>query len=523
MTKTTKSSNYNRIAVNTVMLYFRMLLIMLVSLYIVRILLAALGQEDYGLYNVIGGIVVMFSFLTHVLSSASQRFFAYDIGQGNYNQLSKTYSTIILLFVLVIAVIILLAETIGLWFLHNKMTIPQERMTAANWVYQFSILSFCWKVFTSPYQAIIIAHERMNIYAYVGIAEVLLQLILVLILQNVEQDRLMVYSLLMFLIVFIINSLYIAYAKLRYKQIRFVTNWDKSLFGKVVSYSGWTLFGAFASLARSQGINIILNVYFTPVVNAARGIAHNVNSSVSSFSGNFYTAVKPQIVKYYAQGDLESCYKLVFRSSKMSFILIYTLVLPAMFYTPEILTLWLKEYPDNTVVFTRLILVVALVSSLANPLITFNQATGNIKVFQIIISLIFLSNLPLSIVAFEFGARPVYAFVISICVSIVAFIARIIIIRYQHHFPAFNYIKEVVLRILVSIIVTLSIMWVWHHQCDNSSSIILLIINIILSLIFTMIFTFYICLDASEKSSIFRTIKKSLKDNISYEHKSKIR
>lgn len=511
MTKTTKSSNYNRIAVNTVMLYFRMLLIMLVSLYIVRILLAALGQEDYGLYNVIGGIVVMFSFLTHVLSSASQRFFAYDIGQGNYNQLSKTYSTIILLFVLVIAVIILLAETIGLWFLHNKMTIPPERMTAANWVYQFSILSFCWKVFTSPYQAIIIAHEKMNIYAYVGVAEVFLQLILVLVLQNVEQDKLIVYSLLMFLIVFVINSLYIAYAKLKYRRIHFVTNLDKSLFKKVVSYSGWTLFGAFASLARSQGINVILNVYFTPVVNAARGIAHNVNGSVSSFAGNFYTAVKPQIVKYYAQEDLESCYKLVFRSTKMSFILIYTLILPAMLYTPEILTLWLKEYPDNTVIFTRLILVVAMISSLANPLITFNQATGNIKVFQIIISIIFLSNLPLSIIAFEYGAKPVYAFVISICVSIVAFTARMIILRIQHHFPAFRYIKKVLLPIVFSIVVTSSIVLLYYHLWGNTSSILLLFLNIILTLLFTLFFTFYMCFDSNEKILIYQTIKKYIK------------
>ncbi len=510
MTKTTKSSNYNKIAVNTVMLYFRMLLIMLVSLYIVRILLAALGQEDYGLYNVIGGIVVMFSFLTHVLSSASQRFFAYDIGQGNYNQLSKTYSTIILLFVLVIAVIILLAETIGLWFLHNKMTIPQERMTAANWVYQFSILSFCWKVFTSPYQAIIIAHEKMNIYAYVGVAEVLLQLILVLVLQNVEQDKLIVYSVLMFLIVFIINSLYIAYAKLKYRQIHFVTNLDKSLFKKVVSYSGWTLFGALASLVRSHGINIILNVYFTPVVNAARGVAHNVNSAISSFAGNFYTAVKPQIVKYYAQGDLDSCYKLVFRSTKFSFCLLLILALPIIYFTPQILTLWLGEYPEFTIVFTRLILVVALIDSLANPLISFNQATGSVKWFQVIVGIIYIITLPIAVVVFESGKGPVSVFFVSIAISIIAMIARLLIIYRQHRFPLLDYSKKVLLPILLVTTVSLILMRTWHYLAIPSDGVFLLAFNVFVVIIMVAIVSLFVGFNGVERHYVYNLIRSKI-------------
>lgn len=472
------SGNYKRIAKNTIMLYFRMLLIMLVSLYTVRALLATLGQEDYGLYNVIGGIVVMFSFLTHVLSSASQRFFAYEIGKADYTKLSKTYSVMLILYAIVVAIVILLAETIGLWFFHNKMTIPVERMYAAEFVYQFSILSFCWKVITAPHQAIIIANEKMGVYAYVGIAEVLLQLILVLLLVKLPGDSLIAYSVLMFVIVFIINSIYIIYSRIKYKQIRFVAKWDKELATNVVSYSGWTLFGAIASICRSQGLNIILNVYFTPFVNAARGVAHNVNSSVSSFAGNFYTAVRPQIVKYYAQRDFDACFKLVFRSTKFSYYLLMLFIVPIFCYTPEILTLWLKDYPEYAVIFTRLIMITALIDALGNPIITFNQATGDIKLFQIVISLIFMANVPLSIVAFEMGAGPKTAFIISICISIVAMMARLVISSFKHHFPLGKYVKEVLMPLAIVTLLSIIVAVLWTYININPSKIYGLIINV---------------------------------------------
>lgn len=505
-----KTTNYKRIAKNTVMLYFRMLLIMVISLYTVRILLSALGQQDYGLYNVIGGIVVMFSFLTHVLSSASQRFFAFDIGKGNYKELSKTYSAVLLLYGAVAVLIILLAESLGLWFLHNKMTIPQERMYAADWVYQFSIMAFCWKVFTSPHQAIIIAHEDMNIYAYVGILEILLQLALVFMLLHVSQDRLIVYAVLMFLIIFFVNSIYILYARFKYKQIRFTLLWDKDLIKRVVSYSGWTLFGALGSLVRSHGINIILNVYFAPVINAARGIAHNVNSAVGSFSGNFYTAVKPQIVKCYAQGDYDSCYKLVFRSTRFSFCLLLVLALPVFCYTPEILTLWLNDYPDYTVIFTRLILVVALIDSLANPLITFNQATGNIKLFQIAVSLINISNLPIAIAVFEIGAGPVAVFWVSIVISIVGIIARLIIINRQHHFPLLSYFKHVLIQIILVITCSVAVMYVWKLHFFTHPGLIPLIFNVIVLATTTALLSLFIGFNNTERVYAYNIVRSKL-------------
>lgn len=487
-----------------------MLLIMFVSLYTVRILLSALGQQDYGLYNVIGGVVVMFSFLTHVLSSASQRFFAYDIGKGNYNELSKTYSAVLLLYGAVVLFIVFLAETVGLWFLHNKMTIPPDRMYAANWVYQFSVMAFCWKVFTSPHQAMIIAHEDMNIYAHIGVLEVLLQLAMVFMLLHVSQDRLIVYSVLMFLIVLSVNSIYILYARFKYKKIRLRLVWDKNLVKRVISYSGWTLLGALGSLVRSHGINIILNVYFTPIVNTARGIAHNVNSAVGSFSGNFYTAVKPQIVKYYAQGDYDSCHKLVFRSTRFSFCLLFILALPVFCYAPDILTLWLNDYPDYTVVFTRLILIVALIDSLSNPLITFNQATGDVKLFQLVVSLINISNLPIAIAIFEIGAGPVAVFWVSIVISIIGIIARLIIINRQHGFPFLAYLKHVLIQVVLVTACSIAVMYVWNSLHISNSGVISLLFNVMVLAIITALISLFVGFNNIERVYALNMIKSKL-------------
>lgn len=504
------TGNYKRIAKNTIMLYFRMLLIMFVSLYTVRALLSALGQEDYGLYNVIGGIVVMFSFLSNVLSSASQRYFAYEIGKEDYHNLSKTYSVMIIMYVIFTIIIIILAETIGLWFLHNKMTIPSNRFFAAQFVYQFSIFSFCWKILTSPHQAIIIANEKMGVYAYVGIAEVFLQLILVVILSTIPGDSLIVYSVLMFAIVFIINSCYVIYSRKKYKKIKFVREWDKQLLSNIVSYSSWTLLGTLAAVARGQGINIVLNVYFTPIVNASRGIAHNVESAVTSFANSFYTAVRPQIIKYYAQRDLESCYKLVFRSSKYSYYLLMLFIIPIVSYTPDILNIWLNDYPEYSVVFVRLILLSTLIDSLANPLITFNQATGNVKMYQIVVGILVLCNIPFSILAFELGASPTAAFIVSIVIAFLAMLARLVVLYKQHRFPVKRYMTEVIFPIAtVSVVCSISSMALKFSIGHGSS--FTLVIGILSIMTMSIIVSIVLGTDKSEKVSVVQFVKSKIK------------
>jgi O-antigen/teichoic acid export membrane protein len=316
-------NNNKRIARNTLLLYFRMLLTMAVSFYTVRVVLDTLGVRDYGIYNVVGGVVTMFSFLSATMASASQRFFAFEIGRKNFEQLKKTFGITMTIYFIIGLVILILAETVGLWFLNTRMTIPLERLEAARWVYQFSILSFMVTMFSIPYNAAIVAHERMNAYAYVSIMEVLLKLGAVYMLVAFSFDKLKLYSILIFVVISITSMTYRIYCRKNFEECRVSFYWEKGLFKEIVTYSGWNLFGALASIFNNQGINIMLNLFFGPVVNAAQAIAYQINTAINQFVQNFLMAARPQITKYYANGELEQMLKLVFQSSKISFFLLF--------------------------------------------------------------------------------------------------------------------------------------------------------------------------------------------------------
>ncbi len=498
--------NYKRIAKNTMMLYIRMIFVTLVSLYTFRVLLAALGQEDYGLYNVVGGIVTMLSFLTHTLTSASQRFYSYYLGQRNFEQMSKIYSSTMLLYGAVIVIIVILAETLGLWFLNNHMTIPRDRIIAVNVVYQFSVLSFCWKVFTTAHQALIIAYERLSIYAYVSIVEVILQLAIVSFLTIYSNDRLILYAVLIFISQFLTNGFYIIYSKRVCKDVRYIRPRDLNLVKEITSYSGWTLFGMLSVVVRSSGINIVLNVFFGPIVNAARGIAFTVNSLVTTLTSNFYTAVRPQIVKNYSKQEMDACFKLIFRSTKFSYSLALIVVLPLYIFAPQVLLFWLGDFPENTILFMRLTLVNALIDSIANPLITFNQATGDIKKFQICVSLLLILNLPISIFAFWLGAKPFVAFVISIVLSTIANVIRIVIDQTEHGFPAVLYVKKVVVRLLLITLASALILPLINILNVNPTTIIQLFINALLICVWVAVCSFYLGFDKSERKFVLNII-----------------
>jgi O-antigen/teichoic acid export membrane protein len=282
------TENNKRIAKNTLMLYFRMLLIMGVSLYTVRIVLNTLGVEDYGIYNVVGGIVVMFSFLSNTMASASQRFFAFELGRKDYDQLKKTFSMTVTIYLIIAVIILILAETLGLWFLNTQLSIPVERMETANWVYQFTIFSFMMTMLTVPYNAAIVAHERMNVYAYVSIVEAFLKLLIVYILVLFSYDKLKLYAILMFGVTTFITLIYRTYCKRQFQECSYNFYWEKPLFKELIGYSGWNLFGAIAGILNNQGINILLNIFFGPIVNAARAIAYQVNTAVNQFVTNFF-------------------------------------------------------------------------------------------------------------------------------------------------------------------------------------------------------------------------------------------
>lgn len=441
--------NNKRIAKNTMMLYFRMLLIMAVSLYTVRVVLNTLGEVDYGLYNVVGGVVTMFSFLSNTMASATQRFFSFEIGRKNYEQLKNIFSLTMMIYVMIALVILLLAETIGLWFLNTHMTIPGERMEAANWVYQFAIFSFMMTMFTIPYNAAIIAHERMKVYAYVSIIEVSLKLLIVYVLILFSFDKLKLYAILIFGVTTLVTLIYRTYCKRKFEECKFSFYWNIALFKEIISYSGWNLFGTIASIFNNQGVNILLNIFFGPIVNAARGIAYQLNSAIIQFVQNFMTATRPQIIKYYAADKKLEMLKLVFQSSKFSFLLLFILSMPVLLETKFILTLWLKVVPEHVILFTRLIIITALIDSLSYPLMTAAQATGKIKIYQSSVGGVMLLNLPIAFFFLKMGYPPQTVFFLGIINSCVCLSLRLILLNKMIDLRITNYIAIVIFPILL--------------------------------------------------------------------------
>jgi len=420
---------------------------MLVTLYTVRIVLNTLGVVDYGIYNVVGGIVVMFSFLSSTMSTASQRFFAFELGREDYLQLKRTFSMTVSIYLIIAIAVLLLAETIGLWFLNTQMVIPVNRMVAANWIFQFSILSFLVTILTIPYNAAIIAHENMKVFAYVSILEVSIKLLIVYLLVYFSYDKLKLYSVLMFATVCLITFIYRTICKRKYKECHFQFYWEKSLFNTLMSYSGWNLFGATAGVLNNQGINILLNVFFGPVVNAARGIAFQISTSVNQFVSNFITAVNPQITKYYAANEKDQMMKLVFQSTKLSYFLLFILSMPVLLETNFILLLWLKQTPQYVVLFVRLMIIAALIDSLSYPLMTAAQATGKIKKYQAVVGGMMLLNLPISYLFLKLGFLPQITMYISIVISIICLFLRLVLLRSMIGLKVKLFFKSVLFKV----------------------------------------------------------------------------
>lgn len=379
---TQTSDNNKRIAKNTLLLYFRMLFMMAVSLFTSRVVLNTLGVEDYGIYNVVGGIVAMFGFINGSMSSATQRYITFALGKGDKNRLQTVFSTTLQIHTLIAGVIVLLGETIGLWFLYNKMQIPADRMDAAFWVLQCSIIAAVVMIISVPYNADIVAHEKMSAFAYISILEVVLKLAIVYMLLVFSFDKLVLYAFLLLAIQILIRFCYSYYCNKHFEETKYKHVWDKALFKEMTGFAGWSMFGNLAAVLFGQGLNMLLNVFFGPVVNAARGIAVQVQNAVQQFVLNFQMALNPQITKTYAQGEMQEMHKLMYRSARFSFFLLFFLSLPVLFETKFILTVWLKIVPDNTVVFLRIMLCTSLIYTLSNPLIIANQATGKVRKYQ---------------------------------------------------------------------------------------------------------------------------------------------
>ena len=422
-------TNNKRIAKNTLLLYARMFFIMCIQLYTSRVVLQALGVEDYGIYNVVGGIVTMFTFLNTALNSSTQRYITYYLGKGNDIELREVFSNCIFIHAIVALIIVLLSETIGLWFLYNKMVIPEERIMAAFWVFQMSIITTVVLIFSSPYNATIIAYEKMSAFAYISIFDVILRLLTAIILIYSKWDNLILYALLSVIAQLIIRYIYVRYCNRHFKITKIVYKFNKSLFKSMISFIGWNVWGGLSHVLYGQGLNILLNMFFGPVVNAARGIAVQVQTVVQQFAYNLQTAINPQITKNYAVGDLKKMHDLVFRCTRYTFFLLLIISLPIFLETNLLLTLWLKTVPERTVTFLRIILCIVMVDSVAAPLMTSSAATGDVKLYQTVIGGTMLLIVPVSYIFLKLGYDSATVFIVHLVFCLITFVLRLIIIR----------------------------------------------------------------------------------------------
>ena len=466
---TEQAENTKRIAKNTLMLYVRMLFGMLVSLYTSRVVLQALGVEDYGIYNVVGGVVAMFSIISNSLSSSVSRFLTFELGKGNMEGLKRVFSTSLSIHVVLALAFILLGETLGLWFLNTHMTIPENRLSAANWVFHASVFTFVINLLSVPFSASIVSHERMSAFAYIGILDIILRLLIVLFIaySGWNFDRLIVYALLLVVVVCIMQAIYWSFCTRNFEECRIKLSLDSSYWKEMGSFAGWNFIGGSASLLKDQGVNILLNLFIGPVINAARGIANTVNNVLASFASNFMTALKPQITKSYAAGDYGYMVSLVERGSRFSYYILLLFALPMLFETEFVLTLWLKHYPEHTVNFVRLILIVTMCDILSNTLIILKAATGNVRNYQIVVGGMLLMNFPLSYFCLKVDFPPESTLVVALLVSIFCLILRLLFLRKIPGFSMKRYLCKVCGNVLIVTFISMILPLLLYKQMSD--------------------------------------------------------
>lgn len=481
---TDTAQNNKRIAKNTLLLYFRMLFMMAVSLYTSRVVLHTLGVEDFGIYNVVGGVVAMFSVISGSLSAAISRFITYELGKGDKEKLIRIFSSSVTIQLGLGLIILILAEAIGVWFLNAKMTIPASRIYAANWVFQLSILTFIINLISVPYNAAIIAHEKMSAFAYISILEVVAKLIIVYILLWSPFDKLIFYAILMASVALIIRFVYGYYCKKHFEECTYHFIFDKELLKKMFGFAGWNFIGAASAVLRDQGGNIVINLFCGPAVNAARGIAYQVNSAISGFVSNFMMALNPQITKSYAAGDKEYMMTLIYQGARLSFYILLILSLPVIINAHYILTLWLRIVPDHTTLFVQLVLIFAMSESISNPLVTAMLATGKIRDYQIIVGGLQMMNLPISYILLRHGCIPETVLIVAIGISQCCLASRLYMLRGMIGLSVRKYISKVYFNVFAVTILSAII------PCISSYYLKETFINFILICAISVIYTF---------------------------------
>ena len=497
-----QSANNKRIAKNTFFLYIRMVFLIIVNLYTSRVVINALGLEDYGLYSVVGAVVIFLGFLNNSMTAAAQRFLSYSKGKEDLNRTKSIFNSLFAVQIIVAGIILILAETLGIIYIEKFLNVSPTKLYIAHYVYQFSLLSLLTKVVTVPYTASIIANERMRAFALISILEGMLQLSVALILPFIMYHRLIWYALLMFLTVFIIQLGYRFYSWYHFSECRINFSWKRDEIKSIIGYSGWNLLGALSSVATDQGVNMVLNSFFGVVVNAARGIAFQVSAAVASLSGNFQQAINPQIVKNYASGNLDEMYKIITKGTKFTFYLLLVIEIPFIFNMYSVLSIWLGVVPDYAVFFCQLVLVNAMFTACSGSLLIGAMATGKIKKYQIIVASINLLNLPLSYIGLVIYPNPYLTMYIMIGLSSIAFITRLLLVSNMIKLSKRFFIKNAIMPVLKVCILTITILYFTYSAPPINNKIISLILGMLACFLLTTTIIYIIGMTSTEKKLI---------------------
>lgn len=500
------SNKTRRIADNTVLLFIRMAVTMVIALYASRVVLKALGVTDYGIYNVVGGVVFMMRFLSESMSGATSRYISFAIGEGKKERLNHLFGCIFTIHVIIALVILLLSETVGLWFVTEKLVIPENRKIAAAVVFETTLLNFFITTIAIPYDALLIAYERMKAFAYISITEVSVRLLIAFSLFVIPYDRLIVFSVLVLALQQMILFIYMAYCHRYLPDFRPHLVWDRKLSREIFSYVGWILNGNLAVVGYTQGLNILLNLFFGPAVNAARGVSVQVQNAVNQCFDNFQMAVNPQITKSYAEGDMAYMHRLVLYSSKFSFFIALVVILPLMYETPYVLRLWLGDVPAHTVNFVRIMLLISLCNTLRNPVLIAIRATGDIRKFQIVEGSILLSIVPLAYVGLKFyGFRPENVFEVYLAIEAVTQIVRTVLVLPRIKLPTGKYISGVVRPVFVVAVISASLSYPLRMQAG--AGFMTFVLNVLVTLSIALATVGLLGLKSKERSFVMNMAK----------------
>lgn len=494
--------NNKRIAKNTLFLYIRMAIVMAINLYVTRVVLDVLGVSDYGVYNVVCGFVSMFGFLNTSMAQGIQRFYNYELGKNGEGADVKVYNTALIIQLALAVGIVILTETIGLWYVNTKMVISPERIVAANWIFQFSVLSLVFVIMQIPYSAAILAYERMDYYAVVSIIDAVMKLAIVIILPHLPGDSLIFYGLLMMAISIIDFILYSVYCRKKFHHLKFKKVFDSSLFKSMMSFSGWNLFGTFAYVVvKGQGVNVLINTFFGTVVNAANGIATQISSAIQTFAANIVLAFKPQLTQSYAMGDYSRAINLMFSMSKIAYTLMCVIAIPIMVEMDYVLTLWLSSnIPTYTHSFANLTIIATMIGILNTPITQMIHASGQMKKYQIATSIVICSILPISWLFLKLGYGATSVFVITIIIMVINQVVSLQVLHSIFKLSVTKYIKEVVIPCIIITIIPLFVV-LSTSNAIGSSSIWTFIVVTIVNLLAVGI-SFYLTLNSAEKQII---------------------